>query len=206
MTDFQILHIEPTKDLSVIKAAFRKLAKEIHPDINDSTFTNHVKFILLQQAYHRLLKADDKPVLAKSSETKPFAPKPVPATGTSRVNFGLIPTRDPAYSFYKAGIREYTKVHPSVWSHKGKSILLAVDKEDLDHLKETENKVRQLIKAFPKAYYYFSIVVNDFPDSMWVLDAQEKLKKIELQTIRYRSIIESFISHAKSAPRVNRMF
>lgn len=57
---------------------------------------------------------------------------------------------------------------------------------------EKRAKVMELIKLFPKAYYYFSIVVHEYPDSPWNADALEKMKLIEDRTRIYMKILESF--------------
>jgi outer membrane protein assembly factor BamD (BamD/ComL family) len=96
-------------------------------------------------------------------------------------------------------------VHPSVWDEGGYIIMLARSPHDLEALKQTSDKVRRLIRAFPRAYYYLSIVKNEYPESLYAADAAEKLAMIERQTERYRHIIESFITHAVPAPRVKRL-
>ena len=73
-------------------------------------------------------------------------------------------------------------------------------------LVKIQNKVRNLVKLFPKAYYYFSIVIHEYPDSVWFHDSKEKMSLIEERTVRYKKIIESFTEHAKEVPRVNSMF
>jgi hypothetical protein len=60
----KILGVKPGSDLSTIKSAYRKAAKELHPDLNH--FENAGKyFIILQNAYHFLL---DHPFSAKEIE------------------------------------------------------------------------------------------------------------------------------------------
>ena len=193
ISDFQILGIEPTQDISRIKSAFRKKAKEIHPDINQAQFNNHINFIILQKAYHRLL--DGKP--------QALPPKVIIVAETKNQ---VEAVKDPAYAFYKAGIKEYLKLHPSSWNKKPKRIFIAIDAKDIQELKETEKDVRMLLRSLPQAYYYFSVVVNEYPESVWAQDARDKLEFTEQQTIRYRKIIESFINHATMTPRVNKMF
>jgi hypothetical protein len=209
VSDFGLLGIEPTTDPAAIKAAYRRKAKEIHPDINRSGFDSHLRFIALQQAYHRLLAGLHQagPRLARPPATAPSprAAASMPAQPiTSGPSLDIKPAADPAYAFYRAGMNEYMKVHPSVWSKTTRIIVVAHDQEDMETLRETQAQVRKLTRAFPKAYYYFSMVVNEYPASAWALDARDKLVMIEQQTIRYKSIIESFIKHAKPAPRVNR--
>lgn len=50
----KILGVKPGSDIKEIKSAFRKSAKELHPDINDSEKA-HQYFIILQNAYQYLL-------------------------------------------------------------------------------------------------------------------------------------------------------
>jgi curved DNA-binding protein CbpA len=50
--DFTILGIEKTNDIGLIKAAYRKRVKEIHPDIcpDNDKFRNHLLFIEINKA------------------------------------------------------------------------------------------------------------------------------------------------------------
>lgn len=50
----KILGVEPGSDVEQIKSAFRKSAKELHPDLNDSEKA-HQYFIILRNAYQYLL-------------------------------------------------------------------------------------------------------------------------------------------------------
>lgn len=51
----KILGVEPGSDIEEIKSAYRKSAKELHPDINDSEKA-HQYFVILQNAYEYLLE------------------------------------------------------------------------------------------------------------------------------------------------------
>ncbi|MBN1597558.1 MAG: DnaJ domain-containing protein [Bacteroidales bacterium] len=51
----KILGVRPGSSEEVIKAAFRKSAKELHPDLNDSDKAGQY-FIILKNAYHYLLE------------------------------------------------------------------------------------------------------------------------------------------------------
>ena len=53
-------------------------------------------------------------------------------------------------------------------------------------------KVADLVRLFPKAYYYFSLVDAEHPDSPWAADAREKMAVIERRTPSYKRILESF--------------
>lgn len=61
----KILGVEPGSDVDEIKAAYRKSAKELHPDINDSEKA-HQYFVILQNAYEYLL---DNPYSKEDIET-----------------------------------------------------------------------------------------------------------------------------------------
>jgi curved DNA-binding protein CbpA len=54
LTCCKILGIKPGADVETIKAAFRKSAKELHPDVNTSAKA-HDYFIILENAYQYLL-------------------------------------------------------------------------------------------------------------------------------------------------------
>jgi hypothetical protein len=78
--------------------------------------------------------------------------------------------------------------------------------KDMEDLEKVKSKVSELVKLFPKAYYYFSLVVHEYPESVWYQDARDKMTLIEERTIMYKKIIESFTEHAKDVPRINKMF
>jgi hypothetical protein len=166
--DFRILGIEQTNDISIIKAAYRKRVKEIHPDIcpDDEKYRNHLLFIEINKAYKRLLerkKTIENNVVVNEDRIK-----------------GIIVHKDPAFVYYKAGIKCFQKVHPSVW------IKNSVEES------ESIQVIRDLITLLPKSYYYFSIVVFEYPNSIWVDDSKEKMETIEKRTKQYKDIIESF--------------
>ena len=61
-----------------------------------------------------------------------------------------------------------------------------------DEIQKRKAKVMELIKLFPRAYYYFSIVAHEYPNSPWNADALDKMKMIEDRTRIYMKILESF--------------
>ena len=198
LTDYDILHISETKDISAIRRAYRKIVKEIHPDVSSESdlIKNHLLFIQINRAYQRLigqLKNQD----ALVDET---------SRSSSYDNDAVVRHKDPAYVFYKTAMTYFMKIHPSQWSVETRKILENLSPLKEEELEKIKDKVRNLVKLFPKAYYYFSIVVHEYPNSVWFQDAKEKMALIEERTIRYKKIIESFTEHAKEIPRVNKMF
>lgn len=185
ITDFQILGMEETTDLQAIKSAFRKRAKELHPDLagGEDALRRHDLFVEVCHAYRRL------------TEHAPAEPHTAaPCSPSARAAGSLARYSDQAYGFYKAGMKYFSAIHPSAWNMDTGRMLntaIAGHAEDQDIIKR---KVMDLVKLFPKAYYYFSIVVHEYPDSDWAYDAGAKLSTIEERVRRYRHIIESFSS------------
>jgi hypothetical protein len=189
--DFAILGIEETDEVAAIKKAFRKRVKELHHDLSggDDPLRRHSSFVALCDAYARLLGRN------------PPAPSAPPRRGAGAAPGGGIADdrvpaaySDPAYAFYKAGMRHFMKIHPSQWSLDTRRMLntrIAGNDEDQEIIKR---KVMDLVALFPKAYYYFGIVVHEYPESEWAFDSREKMGKIEERIGMYRRIIESFSS------------
>jgi hypothetical protein len=55
LTCCKIVGVKPGADIEAIKSAYRKSAKELHPDVNSSSKA-HDYFIILQNAYQYLLE------------------------------------------------------------------------------------------------------------------------------------------------------
>jgi hypothetical protein len=183
ITDFQILGIEETSDSQAIKRAYRKRAKETHPDYSseEDRLRNHLLFIQINQAYNRLSKrvGNSVPQARRAPEVDPSAKS-------------LQKHQDPAYVFYRTAMSFYMKIHPSQWNPHMNQFDGGVPPMDAEERQERKNKVLELIKLFPRAYYYFSMAVHEFPDSPWTADSLEKMKKIEDRTRIYVKILESF--------------
>ncbi|MBN1797555.1 MAG: J domain-containing protein [Spirochaetales bacterium] len=216
LTDYQILRINENADISTIKSAYRKLVKKIHPDVTNATFEKHLLLIQINRAYERLMK-NKKAIPAGDTKAKRHRhPATVSAAQTARTanqtpprsqkTGAVIKHKDPAYAFYKTGMNCFMKIHPSQWHIEVSAVMDAPGEKDMRELEKIKTKVKNLVKLFPKAYYYFSIVVHEYPDSVWHRDAKRKMTLIEERTLLYKKIIESFTEHAKTVPRVNRMF
>jgi hypothetical protein len=186
ISDYQILGIGEDADLRAIRSAFRKRAKELHPDLStiENAIPRYDLFSEVCKAYKRLV--DRK--------------KTCPPGAAPDVDSGFTTGRelkahsDQAYVFYKQGMKFFMAIHPSQWNLDTSRMLntrIAGQDEEQDRIRL---KVIELVKLFPKAYYYFSIVVHEYPDSDWAYDAGEKMGKIEERMRMYRKIVESFTS------------
>lgn len=184
ISDFEILGIQETSDLGTIKSAFRNRVKALHPDLvsGRGAIENHNLFISVCEAYEHLIQKADK-LTDTASPT---------ARGSSQGHDALQPHRDSAYVFYKQGMKAFMAIHPSAWG-----IDLSEPSESSSHEyakdgEDSRKKVMELMKLFPKAYYYFGIVVHEYPQSDWAFDAMAKMGKIDESLKRYQKIIESF--------------
>lgn len=204
ISDFQILGIEETDDRAAIKRAYRRRAKQLHPDTADSgvLVNNHFLFVEVCKAYGRLTgrapakgsaagDAVARPVAKAGARTvSPTAAQPAAPTASA----GVIKHADPAYVYYKNGITIFGKIHPSEWKRRGRVGLSDVVDFDEADQREAQRKVMELVALFPKAYWFFSVVANEYPESPWAADARDKMALIEGRMVRYKSIIESFSS------------
>jgi outer membrane protein assembly factor BamD (BamD/ComL family) len=92
-------------------------------------------------------------------------------------------------------MKYFMMIHPSQWNVDTQRMLntkIAGDGEEDQQI--IKRKILDLVGLFPKAYYYFGIVVHEYPESAWAYDSQEKMGKIEERIGMYRRIIESFTS------------
>ncbi len=204
ISDCRILGIPETENLALIKAAFRRRAKELHPDTaaEDGSLSNHYLFVELCAAYDRLLARFAGPsrekheAAAPSPASRPGAVGPLgsPPRGTPPLGSSSALTchADPAYVYYRSGVKILSRIHPSQWNIDTSRMLNIKIVDDDKEQELIKKKVMDLVSLFPKAYYYFGLVVHEYPDSIWRGDSEDKLRLIEERIWRYRNIIESF--------------
>ena len=184
ISDYSILGIEEKNDISKIKAAFRKRVKELHPDItkDEESIKNHILYIQVCNAYNRL----SPQTKVNINKVKDYKEEKVNLT-----NKDIVQHNDPAYVYYKNGMKYFMEIHPSQWNPKRRYKKIKSIEFD-QYQEQMKNKVIELAKLFPKAYYNFSIVFHEYPESNWAYDAKVKMNIIEERTKLYMKIIESF--------------
>ncbi len=183
LSDFDLLGIPRTGDRALIRAAYRKRVKETHPDAakEGDAFKNHLLFIQITKAYERLLRMSKDVSNQTPAKSQPLESKNA-----------MVRHKDPAYAHYKAGMGYFMKIHPSQWKQATQRKLATPIPGDAQDQVRIKEKVKELASLFPKAYYHFSMVVNEYPYSEWAHDARSKMGLIEERTDRYRKIVESF--------------
>ena len=201
ISDFQLLGIEETLDIAVIKKAYRARVKQLHPDTteNEKLINNHFLLVEVCKAYQRLISSAPKNNPARAKRGAPSVPvsaSVAPRAGMSQsgMNRAVVKHVDPAYAYYKSGIEIFKKIHPNEWKNEERSVIATEIGTDEKEQREARQRVIDLVSLFPKAYYYFSVVANEYPESVWAADSIEKMSLIEARMVRYKSIIESFTS------------
>ncbi len=67
MRALDVLELEPDADAVAVKAAYRRLAKEVHPDVRPGDAAAAARFQQVQTAYEVLRKADERREAVKSA-------------------------------------------------------------------------------------------------------------------------------------------
>lgn len=195
ISDYEILGITQTADISLIKKAYHKRVKDLHPDTasDEDAVKNHFLFAEVCKAYKRLSQKYKGKISQQQPGDGVKANISVGMKGEAQ-NTSLVQHKDPAYVLYKKGIEIFSRIHPSQWKTGDKGVIATEIGDDEESQKKSKQIVMDLVRFFPKAYYYFSLVVNDFPDSPWYSDSVEKMNLIEKRMNTYKKIIESFSS------------
>ncbi|MBI9097045.1 MAG: DnaJ domain-containing protein [Spirochaetaceae bacterium] len=173
MNDLQVLGISGEYTLESLKKAFRLKSKQLHPDKNTDSLSSHLAMIRVNQAYANLSKMLNE----KKEEPE-------------------LNRKDNAYSIYKAGIDKFQNIHPSKWKSYSKGGLFNAG--SIETNREAPKIIQTLMDNMAEAYYKFSIIVNEYPQSCWYTDSKAKLKDIEKMTVRYVKIMNSYKSEEKS--------
>ena len=99
--------------------------------------------------------------------------------------------KDPGYAYYKQGFNLFSKIHPNSWHTplKKEKFITTLKREETND--EMIKIVEELLEFLPRSYYYFSRVLEEYPESSWAYDAQEKMIKIEKLTPVYVRIVKS---------------
>ena len=185
LDDFKILGVEEGASMQEVHRAYIRRAKLLHPDLADYDPEKcHLAMIRINRAYERLKRMHG----INPAPAVPASPPPHP----EQKHHGLLPHGDPAYVYYRRGYELYREVHPSKW------VFMKRRKVTLSGTAEWRARmligVKEAFRKLPGAYYYYSIVANEYPESPWAPDAREKMAWVERQTDRYRKILAYYES------------
>jgi hypothetical protein len=193
--NYRILGVPPQANLEELKAAYHRAAKQTHPDLAPPSGKRRceLKMMRLNEAYMAILaermRADGAPgAAADPSAAAPgrrggCGPAAPPGAGAGdarppRSGTEVARPRDPGYTYYKLGFDYYRRGYTELYSKDPRII-----RTQLAELKTYDHYLLTLtisaLKHFERSYGYFSLVLEQAPESIWVADARAKLRKLE---------------------------
>jgi len=190
----KILGIDRNASSEAIRKAYHEKVRQCHPDLqqNGDSEQCHLRMVRINQAYCRLMKVrKGEGVIDTAAQEGGGDPEPNDA-------HALVAHKDPAYSYYKRGYRLFSKIHPSswFWSNGPDGNTRFPRKIDTASM---AGSIERIIDLIPWAYYYFNVVVDEYPGSHWYLDSRYKIRKIEKLAPIYMKILYSYRGKRSSA-------
>lgn len=147
----KLLGLKSDANLNDVKKAYRKLAKEHHPDrfTNEGQKKKQEKIMSrINEAYNVVIEGFDHPESA-------IKPKPEFSGNEAKKEV----KND--YSWYKKGIEFFNKSYEGI-----------LEKMEQHNNQDKEDNLRKAKASFEK-------ILQEYPDSDWVYDSEEKIKKID---------------------------
>lgn len=199
-----VLKVKPDASEAEIKRAYRRLARENHPDFFHDEYKGiqELKMMQINEAYNFLMATRKEARQSKPGRERKRGPEDYKSDWEEweRKRYkNLSPNReighhkDPAYAYYKQGFVNFSK---------GLNGIMA-DRSRKRHTNLTSLKrwASSSLKYFQEANRYFSRVVSEYPESIWSIDAEEKLMRIERFNALYRKILLNLKERLKKQAR-----
>lgn len=186
---YKVLGIDPGASPEAIRKAYHEKVRKCHPDLqlNADPEQSHLQMVRINQAYCQLIKTKTKKWESPEAHFDQNAVSdPVPVDPHA-----LVPHKDPAYSYYKRGYRLFSKIHPSSWFWSSGPDGNTRFPRKIDTA-SMASSIERIIDLIPWAYYYFNVVVDEYPQSHWYLDSRYKIRKIEKLAPIYMKILYSY--------------
>ncbi len=188
---YATLEIAPHASLDEVKAAYHGAAKRYHPDLfpDSERDRRQLKMMKINEAYMRIV-ADRMPREMAAAQTAGAGRESAAGVSAAEIRNALAHPRDPAYTHYKLGFVFYTRGCTQLYRKDPKIV-----RRQLAELKTYNYYVLDLalqaLLSFERAYNYFLVVVEQYPDSIWVTDARNKLRRIQRFNAIYQRICDN---------------
>ena len=196
---YAVLEVGPFASLEEVKAAYHGAAKRHHPDLfpDGERDRRQLKMMKINEAYMRIMadRMQGETAVVARSDDRPAQPdlrsrSPNGQDAAVEIRNALAQPRDPAYTHYKLGFVFYTRGCTQLYRKDPKIV-----RRQLAELKTYNYYVLDLalqaLSSFERAYNYFLVVVEQFPDSIWGTDARNKLRRIQRFNAIYQRICEN---------------
>jgi len=214
----RILGLDSTYTLDDLKSAYHRQAKKNHPDLfpEQRRHRQELAMMRINEAYMSLAAArmDGAPRPAEGAGTRDDATSREYASREERSSVregtpaesgpqpdekAIGQLKDPAYAYYKLGFVYYSKGYSELYRKDPRII-----REQLKRLKTYDYYILRLtiraLQHFERSYRYFCTVVDQYPQSMWAVDARMKLGRIQKYNTIYQRICDNLsrsIRHAR---------
>lgn len=185
---YDVLGVTPSANMGEIKKAYRALVRKNHPDLypEPEKDLQELKMIQINEAYARITETLNHEDIYEQEELKPDTSNtendwwvhidPVSFTKDA-VGFH----KDIQYAYYKQGFDNFSRAVNGIKMMERNVSL----KNDMYYLRRFARSLYYLRKAD----MYFSMLLEEYPDSIWSYDAYIKIKRIEFFNRFYRKIL-----------------
>lgn len=97
VNSYYVLGVSPGAPFEAVKAAYRRLARRYHPDVNpDNVEWASQQFIQVTEAYQLILKLGNSPAAARAIQSAQQSQASSSSTGPSPVQYNRVPPKRPA--------------------------------------------------------------------------------------------------------------
>jgi hypothetical protein len=180
----ELLGVSPAATRQEIRQAYRRLVMENHPDRfpPEDKALQERKLITMTDAYTFLMSGK---TTAERTTGAPRGPRthPVGAAGTA---VGV--HKDPAYAYYKQGFINYSVAIRGIADTNRK---IAQQKRLGFRPYRVAQDFSTRLSLLNAAYGYFTRVVEEYPECVWVADARMKLSRIQGLVRVYNRILSN---------------
>jgi curved DNA-binding protein CbpA len=196
----EILGVAHDAPRDEIRRAYRRRVMENHPDRfpPEKKELQELATMTLTEAYDALMAstvpADARAAdLATDPKTRPTETGVQPHPPSD----ALGPHRDHAYAFYKQGFINFSLALHGVAEINRR---LATGRVDRPRRYSAAEDITASLAYLRAAHGYFTRVIEQHGESVWIADARMKLRRIERFTAIYRRILANIASRPAARP------
>jgi hypothetical protein len=176
-----------------IRRTYRRIVMENHPDRfpAERKSLQELKLITMTEAYTFLMGGTEEDAASAEPPPRRSSPRPAraaTATHTKALRRAVGNHKDPAYAYYKQGFINF-----SLAIHGIAEVNRKIAEEKLPRFRpyRVSQDFANSLSLLGAAHGYFMRVVEGYPQSVWVADAEAKLLRIQRFTRLYKRILSN---------------